>query len=105
MKGRLTRTEENFGAPAPEHDAGIFPLTTVGLGLTEEVVLVTIVVGDLDVVAGTLDIWLVMLGAAGYRTLLATQALKLGLRAAFRSCVHLPYDVCILNAELLFAGS
>ena len=60
-------------------------MTTVGLGLAEEVVLVTIVVGGLDVVAGTLDTWLVMLGAAGLRTLLATQAPKLGLRAAFRS--------------------
>lgn len=91
-KTKLTRTEENFGAPAPEQDAGTFPLTAVLLGFADEVVLVIIVVGGLDVVTGTLDVevWLVVLGTSGDRILLATQALKLGLLAAFRSWTHFP---------------
>lgn len=92
----LARTEEYTGLPAPEQAEGIvtFPVGVDGaleVGLTLVVKVVDVPVGAAVVVA------------TGTR-LLETQALKFGLRAAFKSWVHLPKSWCTGKSEVLLEG-
>jgi len=80
----LAKTDANTGDETPAHEAGMTPIL---------VLIGPVLVVDVDVVMvvdGLLVVEVLVLIGAGAKRLLATQVLKFGLRAAFKSWFHLP---------------
>ena len=82
----LARTDEYTGVPAPEQEEGTVTLLVI-LGLTLIVKVVDTLVADAPVFV---ELAMLEVEVAAGKRLLETQALKSGLRAAFKSWVHLP---------------